>query len=345
MGGRDPLELLEEAIDTVWEGFFAPPRRRLEDRAPPAARKGLFAPAAVSRLLGLEVRHAWVEGGLVDGREASWRVAEGSRFAYLLLQIVVPLRRELPEGLRVKDRRRDIGGLALGLPSDDLIEVACEDPEDAARILGAEAVHEAVVDLIGGKKEDRPVHHLLLTGAELRATVFRSKRTAAQAAEAVRACVRLADAVDEALLSEWRSLEERGLSFDGDVAMSGVLDEVRLWLRYHEEGVERTSVIALIEPPLPPETVLGHPRLHRDDHDLDDPILDGQLAVRTSDLEALRSRLRRDAVRGALLELVHQHPGSVVLADQVHLVVPGLEVRPARLVQLVSELAEGLRGL
>ena len=67
------------------------------------------------------------------------------------------------------------------------------------------------------------------------------------------------------------------------------------------------------------------------------------LAFAGTDRKALSDRVCRDDVRGPLLELILNHPGSAVVTDRVVLVSPGMlqQDLPAA-VELASELARAL---
>ena len=159
----------------------------------------------------------------------------------------------------------------------------------------------------------------------------------------IRAAIALARALDQARFGLLEpALERMGLPTHArHTQVEGEIDGIRIELGVPglEDGAWQTRIVGHLSRPLPHGTELVSAELPRDsDLELGDLFLDQPLHVTTSDVGALRARIARDEIRGALLDFVCTWPGSVVLEDRVMHVVKGLDVSAAldRVLELVA---------
>lgn len=128
----------------------------------------------------------------------------------------------------------------------------------------------------------------------------------------------------------WTRVAQRcGLAVDkvdGTRRLGGSVQGRRIEIR--ESGPPfGLQVTAEVRPALPEGTEVIAPAGRGVSESLQDPVLDGHLTVRTSDIAALRSRLVRDDVRGALLEVLNFHADSVLTAHELRVVATGRSER------------------
>lgn len=103
-----------------------------------------------------------------------------------------------------------------------------------------------------------------------------------------------------------------------------------------------TRVTARLKRPLPHATLAARAGTLDSDKDVGDLVLDGPLDIVSRDLEALRDRLGRDAVRGRLLEALCDHPKSRLYEDRLVLQVDRGALDLGHQVALAASLADAI---
>lgn len=288
----------------------------------------------LARELGLGLPVAWKATGELCGVEASVATGGDDR-AVVVVRVKVPV----PGESVVLDRRGRSGGWRLGLGLDEHLMVGSDDPGALGTLLADPEVYSRLAEVVGAAAAFE------LRGRKLLVQVDRC-RTLDQVADDVLRVADLARRLQRQMLWTWDSLaHELLLDFDWQaVTMSGEHRRVQVYAQYFADPPARTVLTAWLERPLPPETHIGHPDVHLAAGTVGDPVLDPMLAFHSSDLPVVAERVRADAVRGPLLSLIREYPGSVVLEREIHLVVPGLLTRDLReRLELIVELAAALR--
>ena len=247
------------------------------------------------------------------------------------------LNEELPGGMAVANQGF-MGHLADMFGAKD-IQLGNElDPE--LRINGdrEEDVRELMCDPDVLKNLRSVVHNggkLTLRGRDLEIRV--RGRHLENAEPRVRMATELVLALARARRKHWSAVAAvHGLEPEGHNRMkNGVLDVT--W----REGV--TEIRGRVRRFLPTGTRVMHVDKGVGKVKLGDPILDTMVSIETSDPAALSERLSDDEVRGALLEVVHGFPGSMVTEREIILATrqwPGRFLEKG--VDAVKELQRGL---
>ena len=232
---------------------------------------------------------------------------------------------DLPEGMVVANQgffghMADLFGardIQLGTALDPELRINGVDENGIRELLTDAEVHEAIRAILdaGGRIE--------LSGSGLTVKV-RGRHTDHAASRASEA-IRLVHALTAAGRGAWETLAHaHGLAIDEAAAqISGTLRGVDVMIELLRGRSRTTRITALIARPLPGGTAVVHKDLGGGGERLGDPVLDGMVVARTSDAGALSDRVCQDEVRGALLEVVHGYPGSVLRSDRVELTAPG----------------------
>lgn len=155
---------------------------------------------------------------------------------------------------------------------------------------------------------------------------------------------------DLAALARWEGAadglglsQEAGHFYRLRGSVEGVLLAVDGVGDFGKPGTLGISVRGTLLTPMPPGTRASHKDLPPEQPvRLEDPVLDGLIALTTREAAATRERLCTDAVRGPLLDVLHAHPGSVLRARTVELVVPEDAGDPAPLIRKVVDLVRAL---
>lgn len=157
--------------------------------------------------------------------------------------------------------------------------------------------------------------------------------------------VDLVHAMDAVTRGAWARVADRaGLTLEASDAGRRLIASTERRFEVRETGGPlKLDLRAEVWPPLPPGTHVTAPAGRGVSESLRDPVLDGHLTVRTSDVEALRERLVRDDVRGALLEVLNAHADSVLTSTELRVVAIGRSER--RLATAIDAAQAVLRGL
>ena len=281
--------------------------------------------------LGLDVVNRWTCHGLLY--DVTTEVRGGGN----QLRVRCPLATPIPYPTNVQPRRGRQGGWSLGLGLSKQLLIHTDEPGDLGTLLADQQVYPRLVDLTASCRD------FVLTPRLLEARITR-RRALFKVADDVRRVAYLISVLQQRMLWQWQSLaQEWGLDcIAGQAFFEGHLHGVRVRAQYLADP-PRTTTTAWLTTPLPANTHIGHPGVHRDVHEVGDPILDPMLAFHSSDPDALAMRVRDDSVRGPLLAMIREYPGSIVLEREVHLVVSGLATDGLRSqIELAVEVARAL---
>ncbi len=169
-------------------------------------------------------------------------------------------------------------------------------------------------------------------------------------AERLQLALDVARDLERAALAPWNTVAETyGLTVSlpggGEVLLEGDLHLGLLRARSlpREQELHTEVRLQFRQPLATPLRVIAADHADAPGIRLGDPVLDGHITAHGADPEAIRRLLRREALRGPLLAILHAHPGSVL--TQEALVLRPSNGEPHLLLVGIGELLELVRTL